>query len=184
MNFTKSSLIDALYSSMIASLESISIHTDDDKDAVVEKIQELVSDNALDQYDVTYYHEAWDIVSSHEFSEYEDSSDLDFSTCSTALECVMHEASATIYNAVLSLSSEIINDLADEIMIIVDALLAEDYDGSVEIGSGSSHGWAVHESEDSNGVCYYRNLEGEEGLTALEYQLTPIHYGSACWNKK
>lgn len=183
MNFTKSSLIDSLYSSIIASLESISIHTDDDKDDVINKIQEIVSDNALDNYDVTYYHEAWDVVSGNEFNEYEDTSSVDFSSCSTALECVMAEASATIYNAVQSLSGEIINDLADEVMIIVDALLDEGYEGSVEIGTGSSHGWAVHDSEDGSGVCFYRNLESEQGLTALEYQLTPLHYGSACWNK-
>lgn len=63
--------------------------------------------------EVIYYHEAWDVVASNHFNDYE-AECLDFSNCTNALECVMREANGIIYSAYYSIAYELAIELLSD----------------------------------------------------------------------
>ena len=67
--------------------------------------------------EVIYYHEAWDVVASSQFNGY-DAEYLDFSSCKSALECVMQEANGIIYSAYCTiayrLACELLSDAREQ----------------------------------------------------------------------
>lgn len=179
MNITVNSVYNTIKVNMSNAIDVIELTTDSDHDDITNEILRVAQDNQWDTYDVIYYHEAWEIVSGNEFNAYEE--EVDLSGCTTALESVMAEANATMNNVAQSMAREVAEELATEIMHLIEAATDLDYDGKITISNGSVYGWAVHDSETDEGVCIYKNLEGEKGLTAVEYCIDGSTYASACF---
>jgi len=163
-------------------LHSLTIDTDMDHSDIVDMVREQIDMNKDSLADVTYYHEAFEIVGGCDWNEYE-AEDLDFSQCDSALQALMQEANSIVAVAFSDLACTVADEVAGEIMHFIEAAIEEGYDGSISLMSSTCHGWAVHAKEDLEGVCFYYNLEGEQGLTALEYQVASGVYASVCWNK-
>lgn len=144
-------------------------------------LSELVESNGYDDQEVIYSYEAWEVVAGNEFNDYAE--DCDLSDVTTAIEAVNRQANETIFNACYSLVGDITTEIAEQIMLLVETANEEGYEGDIKISNGSVHGWAVHTMESDFGVCYYENLEGEKGLSALELNIGGSVYASVCWNK-
>ena len=75
--------------------------------------------------EVIYYHEAWDVVASNQFNEYE-AEYLDFSSCKSALECVTQEANGIIFAAYYSIAYELAIELLSDAHEAYEATLNDD----------------------------------------------------------
>lgn len=75
--------------------------------------------------EVIYYHEAWDVVASNQFNDY-DAECLDFSSCQSALECVMQEANSIIYSAYYSIAYELAIDMLNDAHEAYEANMSDD----------------------------------------------------------
>ena len=180
MKFTPSTLKSDILGNV--ELSELAISTDLDADEIVELITEQLESNSSHVNEVVYYHMAWEVVAGSDWNDYE-AEGVDFSNCSTSLECVMAEANAIVDNAYNSMVNDIAVELAEEFMTFIEAATAEGFNGQLNITTGSTHGWAVHQKEDEHGIAYYYNLEGEKGLTALEFSMSSNNYISVCFNK-
>jgi len=181
MNITISSVRESLEANMVNALDNIEVSTSDDQDHIASLIMDEAQANDWDSVEVIYYHEAWEIVSGSQFNDYEETVDLE--GCTSALDAVMREAQATMSNCCQSLASEIAQELAGSIVEVAEAAEGLGHDGELSITSGSRFGWAVHDRENAEGVCYYTNLENEKGLTAVEHCINgSFYYASACFN--
>ncbi|MFH4528134.1 hypothetical protein [Vibrio diabolicus] len=180
MNITINSVSETIKANMINALDMIEVTTDLDRDDIANEILRIAEENQWDMHEVIYYSEGWEIVSGNEFNAYEE--EVDLSGCESALDAVMREANQTMSNFSRSVASEIADELADEIATLIEEATDRDYDGKITISNGSVYGWAVHQSETRDGVCIYENLEGEEGLTAVEYGIGDCFYASACFH--
>lgn len=148
---------------------------------------EAVTEDVYCDYSVCYYHEAWEIVGS---SDFEPDEELDFSDCTSALECVMREANASVeapwreaFNEARSSTEETLGELGD----LAEAMGITTY--SITVSNGSLFGWAIPNKETEEGICIYddskggfnpKKIEGE--LYAVEVDLGAGIYASICWN--
>ncbi|PHS22017.1 MAG: hypothetical protein COA84_14135 [Robiginitomaculum sp.] len=158
------------------------VHTDMFSDEVRDMVQERIDIHQDSIADVTYYHEAFEVVAGSDWNDYE-SEDNDFSNCDSSMQALMQEANGIVNTAWYSISGEVAEEITAEIMHFIEAAQGEDYNGKISLAACTTHGWTPHAKEDLEGVCFYYNLEGEKGLSALEYQVASGVYASICWNK-
>lgn len=179
-DFTPGNLYANIESSIDLSTLTVdtSLDHDDISEMVLEQINELQGSTA----EVTYYHEAWAIVAGCDWNEYT-ANEYDLEGCTDAMDALMRQAGEIVSCAFSSLAADAANDIATNILHLIDTALDEGYEGKVTISEGTCHGWAIHDKEDEEGVCFYSNLEGERGLTALEYHISNGAHASVCWNK-
>jgi hypothetical protein len=180
MKFTPSVLKSDILSNL--DLNVLTISADMDQSEIEELIKEQLGSTCSTAAEVVYYHHAWEVVAGSDWNDYE-AEDVDFSNCESSLECVMAEANAVTKNAYNSLVGEIAFELAQEIETFNEAATNEGFEGDVNITSGSTFGWSVHQREDEHGIAYYYNLESEKGLTALEVALSSNNHISVCFKK-
>ena len=131
-------------------------------------------------YDVTYYHEAFDIVTDSDFAPDEP---IDFSECDNSLSCVMKEAQASVYSASYEGKHEAIEEAKEAIEEVYNIMLDEGFEEfTIKIGTGSYYGWAAHDYETESGVCVWKNIEGE--CFAVEVELNNLTFHCIVNNDK
>ena len=153
------------------------ITTDSERFEVEEQIREMWNV----EVEVIYCHEAIDIITSAEWDEY-DIEPIDFSSCNSAMDAIMLEANAKLQAASYVKQEKIVEEETESIMSFVEVVVGEGFEGKITFSNGSIYGWAVHQKEDVNGVCFYYDLESEKGLTAIEHSLGNRYYMSVCFN--
>ncbi|MBL4908980.1 MAG: hypothetical protein JKX78_02985 [Alteromonadaceae bacterium] len=179
-DFTPANLYANIESSI--DLSTLTIDTSLDHDDISEMVLELIREIEDSTADVTYYHEAWAIIGGSDWDEYTES-EYDLEGCTDAMQAVMRQAGEIVGQAFSSLAADVANEIATNILHLIDTALDEGYEGKVTVSAGTCHGWAVHDKEDEEGVCFYSHLEGEQGLTALEYHVGNGAHASVIWNK-
>ena len=139
------------------------------------------------QYDgVLTYYEAFLIVGS---SNFPDADEVDFTSCTTSLECLMQEGNSIAYQVYHETLSALIDEAVTSIMLIMGEAEELGYDGAFQFCASSLYGWAPHNYENDEGVCFWNDIEGKthcfpqllEGeLYAIEGDVAGITFG-ACW---
>lgn len=79
----------------------------------VDAVCDLLDNNSY-YPEVIYYADAWEIVAGSSFNDYS-AEDLDFSSCASALDCVMQEANSILNSAYYGEREDIIQDYLDGI---------------------------------------------------------------------
>lgn len=141
----------------------LEITSDMDKDDILQVINEQLEDENI-HYDVTYYHEAWEICRSQEFPG---ADDCDFTGITSASDAVMREAQAIISQIEYEAIGEAVEEVAERFAEICETAADLGYDGKMHVSHGDNYGWNAHDYETNDGTCVHKNLESEKGLTAV-----------------
>ena len=91
-----------------ASLSQVEIN-ELDVDAVCDLL-----DNNNYYPEVIYYSDAWEVVAGSSFNDYS-AEDLDFSSCTSALDCIMQEANSILNSAYYGEREDIIQEYLDSV---------------------------------------------------------------------
>lgn len=171
MTITRQDVIDYGYDLLaetISNLDDISItlHTN-----ISEELDSLVEDKGYESsYEVNYYHEAYDIVTSSEFDTNETP---DFTGCTNALECIMREAIMSVEGITYEGWYTALDEIKEAANELVNKALEEGYeDIKVSFSNSSVYGWAAHNYETESGLCVWEALEDE--CFALEISVAGV----------
>lgn len=150
----------------------VTLHTD-----IGKEINTALEDFKFDSpYEINYYKEAIDIICDDAFEPYDTP---DFSSCTSALECVMLEANESTQEAVNQGWEEGESDVITACENLIATALEYGYeDFTLNFSSTSTFGWASHNSETDAGVCIYEKVEGK--LFALEIKLRGVYISMCC----
>lgn len=167
--------------------KSLVFNASDSECDVLNMLLDETDQSYLDCMDVIYNYEAWQIVGGE--CAHTEIEPIDFSDCSTALECLVKEANA-INKEILSQGwHEAASEIADRIAHVCETALELGFDGEMRITNSSVFGWVPHNRETLEGCAIYddeksgyfpRKVEGE--LYAVEHEIASGLYISACWN--
>ncbi|GAB2639763.1 hypothetical protein [Vibrio panuliri] len=134
--------------------------------------------------------QAFEIVDSSDFREFDDG-EIDYAGKAKSegddwRDLLRAEGDALCNVATSQFVSEIIcafKEEVDNFSTELDSLLtyAELTEESIKVGVSNScpYGWAAHDYETEEGVCVWKNLEGE--LTAISHNCEGLHL-YACWS--
>lgn len=185
----KEDLEQAGYTSFVEFLtdkkNDLKISCSSDKDDISSVLDEVEYNG--NGAEIVYYNQAWEICGGACGAV--EIEPLDFSQCETALDALQLEANAISSTLHLNGWNEAQDEIADNILHACETALDLGFDGDLRITSGSLFGWAPHNRETSDGCAIYddkqgyyypRKLEGE--LYAVEHEIAPGLYISACWN--
>lgn len=139
-------------------------------------------------YEVVYHHEALDIIRDYKL---EPNEPMDFSTCETALDCIMREARDSIYAVEGDAKAEVKGELEEAIQHLINVVnKPSDYFNTlsegkeefrIHVSNYSRFGWSRHDEETEDGLCFYSALEGE--LTAFEHSTSGLYF-SVSWSNE
>ena len=156
---------------------------------IADQIHQTLDAHCYYAPEVIYYADAWDVVNNSEYNDFEVYPD--FSGCAHAVDYVMREAEAIIYQAYASELeqaicefTEVIADLVDTLEIEFDLYACE----NLTISKSSLFGWAAHNRETETGIAIYDDAPGFYNAEKIEGELYAIEtevnglFVSACWN--
>lgn len=115
-NFTLNTVLNSIKSDINDILRNLS------QDAINEltpsDICDMLDENHYLAPEVIYYADAWEVVASSSFNDYE-AQNLDFSNCDNSLDCIIQEANALVNDAYYcereKIAAEILESLQSEL---------------------------------------------------------------------
>lgn len=115
-NFTLNTVLDSIKSDINDVLRNLS--QDELNNLTPSDVCDMLDENHYLAPEVIYYADAWEVVASSSFDNYE-ADYLDFSNCSNSLECVMQEAqgilNAVYYSKREAIAAEMLDNLQSEL---------------------------------------------------------------------
>ena len=116
-NFTINSVLNSIRSDVQDVLSRFS--QDEINELTPNDVCDLLDENNYYALEVIYYDDAWEIVTSSQFNDYDTIEKIDFSACENALDCIMLEAQMildSVYYAERAvIAHEVLEDLQESL---------------------------------------------------------------------